>query len=419
MSTYSDLETQGIYRHDYVQLKQCFSYETEAISIPNTDLEIKVLPFESSADDIFPNDPNYYAPKLSGSSLNLNSVIFEGPTELIMQMSDKEVVENNTFKYILIKPQSPQRSKGLIMLFHGLNEKDWSKYLPWAKKLIDLTGKAVILFPIAFHINRALPAWQDSRLMQQVSKHRQALFQNIQASSFTNAAMSTRLHFAPARFFLSGLATYKDIIQLTKQIKSDLHPWVEPQSRIDFLGYSAGAFLVQILMMANRDRMFDDSRGIMFCGGPLFSRMYLTSRYIMDSAAHQALQDFYVDNFDRNLLADPNLANLFEAAYTGGKYFKSMLSESYRTSNVLRKQRLEELSDRLTAIALAQDTIMPPQEVQASMIGSRGTAVIPCHTFDFDYPYTHMNPFPYIEKIQSQVDEAFQRVFDQMAESLT
>ena len=34
-------------------------------------------------------------------------------------------------------------SKKVIFLFHGFNEKDWTKYMPWANKICEGTGCSV------------------------------------------------------------------------------------------------------------------------------------------------------------------------------------------------------------------------------------------------------------------------------------
>ena len=51
---------------------------------------------------------------------------------------------------------------------HGLNERNWSKYLTWAEYLSSKTGKIVILFPIAFHINRSPVGWSNPRYLQSI-----------------------------------------------------------------------------------------------------------------------------------------------------------------------------------------------------------------------------------------------------------
>ncbi|MEO1653731.1 MAG: DUF6051 family protein, partial [Bacteroidota bacterium] len=383
----------------------------EEIPIPELGVILKNIPFLSQSELIFPRDSQYYAPQLCGSKLNLNHILFEGAMERIIKMSDQEIKENNGFNYLMMYPDHQEKAPGVILLLHGMNERDWYKYLPWGQKLVEATSKAVIFFPLAFHVNRALPDWHDRRLMQEVNQKRQELFTHMADSSFSNAAMSTRLHFAPARFFLSGLETYQDIIQWVMQLRQGGIPQIDKDARLDFFGYSAGAFLAQILMMANRDQLFEDSRAIFFCGGCLLNRMYLQSKYIMDSEAYRAILNYYVEDFDRNLQDDANLRALFDSTQTGGIYFRSLLSEGHSQANQIRKKRLEELKNQLFALSLANDDIMPSAEIQASLIGLRGNSVVPVEVMDFPYKYSHMNPFPNTTRSEEAIDQGFEDTF--------
>ncbi len=395
------------YQDDYELLKRAYNFEQAEISLQEQQIKILNLPFQSKSELIFPTDKVYYAPKLSGSLLNLDAVLFEGEMDKIIQRSDDQIAENTIFNYPVVLPASEGLVSKVIFLFHGLNEKDWSKYLPWAKRLCELTKGAVILFPLAFHINRALPDWYDTRAMNRISTRRKHLFLNISDTSFTNAAMSTRLHFAPSRFFLSGLETYSDVIQLTHQIKSGQFSGVSAQAQIHFFGYSAGAFLAQILLMANRDNLFEKSKAVLFCGGALLSRMHLTSKYIMDSEAHKAIQEYYVHNFDRNLLEDQKLGELYENARKGGIYFRSMLSESYGNANLKRQKRLEELHNQVLTFALAEDEVMPPAKIQASLLNAKGKSELPMKILSFSYPHSHVAPFSALPKYAEAVERAF------------
>ncbi|NBB90561.1 MAG: hypothetical protein GVY23_05055, partial [Spirochaetes bacterium] len=117
-----------------------------------------------------------------------------------LQPSDRDVPENLRFRYPVFVPRRAQSSAagegarapsgGAIILLHGLNEKSWLKYLPWALELAEKTGRPVILFPIAFHMNRAPGAWSNPREMIGVSRERRKLFPGVAASSFVNAALS-------------------------------------------------------------------------------------------------------------------------------------------------------------------------------------------------------------------------------------
>ena len=110
---------------------------------------------------------------------------------------DIDIIENRDFDITVFKKSAAKISGRILFLFHGLNEKHWDKYLPWAEKLVELTGSTVVLFPIAFHMNRVPPEWADIRLMNRVSAARRQHSPSILNSTFANAAISARLQLIP------------------------------------------------------------------------------------------------------------------------------------------------------------------------------------------------------------------------------
>jgi len=117
--------------------------------------------------------------------------------QAMLNKSDAEIMENIKFRYHIFRPAGEAKVKEIILLFHGFNEKYWSKYLTWAKKLVDDTGKAVVLFPITFHMNRAPLSWSDSRQMFSICQQRKERHPDVLCSTLSNVAISTRLHNKP------------------------------------------------------------------------------------------------------------------------------------------------------------------------------------------------------------------------------
>jgi len=243
------------YNQDKEELESEFSLKLNdvesKITKSDSDIEILNLDFESQTDLVFPKGKKYYEPHFD-SHTERNKIMTREEIQHIVKISDTKIKENRIFKFILFKAPKETRTKEVIVLFHGMNEQDWTKYLPWAKKLVELTQKSVLLFPIAFHMNRGLKVWANPRLMAEVSKERTKLFSDIKNSSFINVASSTRLHFAPARFFLSGLETYNDVVKLIYRIKENKIEQIDKDATFDFFGYSAGAFLIEILLRFQR-----------------------------------------------------------------------------------------------------------------------------------------------------------------------
>jgi len=401
------------YFEDYHFLKNKYQSKLDFIPFPKWNLNLHNIPFTSQSELVFTRNKDYYVPKILE-----NKEILKGQTQEVIKINDAEIEENRSFHYILLKSSQEIKSDELVIFFHGLNEKDWNKYLPWAKHIVQNTGKAVLMFPLAFHINRGALAWGNNRSMQVVSQDRMKLFEGLKESSFTNAAMSTRLHFAPARFFLSGLQTYNDIIQLVQYIRLGNHSLINETASIDFFGYSAGAFLAAIIMMANRNGWFSNSQAVFFCGGSMLSEMRLSSRYIMDSEAYQTIQDFYIHHFTKSLEADKKLYHLFNSTHSGGIFFRSMLSDKFEKENQIREKRLIELSDRILAIGLAKDTIIPFEGIRKTLQGRRKDIPIVCENYELPYKYSHMNPFPYNQKCAEVVEKPYQEIFSRIERHL-
>ena len=154
--------------------------------------------------------------------------------------------ENSRFRIPIFKPEGSNFDRA-VFLFHGLNEKHWEKYLSWALRLMEDTGSPVILFPIAFHMNRAPEAWGRPKDMMRVAGERKRLVCDSKYTSFLNAALSHRLQFAPHRFFSSGMQTYYDVIQFVNEVRLGAHPYLGRTCRFDFFAYSIGASLAEVI----------------------------------------------------------------------------------------------------------------------------------------------------------------------------
>lgn len=396
----------------FKHLKDIENYHDERIII-DEKFEIRNFSFESknrfllpggagNSDDYeyIPNIPEDYEPDVIQGMLN---------------KKDTDIDENIHFRYHVVVPRNVQKSAGVIMLFHGFNEKYWSKYFPWAYKLCEMTGKAVLMFPIAFHMNRAPAAWSNSREMFSVSEQRKSRHPNVIASSLSNVAISTRLHNKPQRFIWSGLQTYYDVIDLVEYIKSGHHPCIEANASIDFCSYSIGTFLGEILIMTNKDGYFSNSRYATFCGGAVFNRFSPVSKFILDSEANVSLYSFVVEHLESHIKRDEVLRH-FLTAHNEGKNFRCMLN--YKTLTQYRDEKFAELSDRIYAVTLQKDEIIPPYEIVNTLKGVSRDIPIGIEVLDFPYPYKHEDPFPALPKIADEVDFQFNLVFDRIAEFL-
>ena len=91
---------------------------------------------------------------------------------------------------------------------------------------------------------------------------------------------------------------------------------------------------------------------------------------------------------------------------------------NYGVMSDLREERLRSVGERLLAITLKQDTVVPPYEVINTLQGKYRDIPVSVEILDLSYPYKHEDPFPVLEKISDEVDAGFRRVFDPIVKFL-
>ncbi len=399
------------YFQTYNLLKSTYNLNDCEIGVPESDIVIHNIPFTSEP---IPNEAETSALRFDKKIFNAllkyylrfntysNDYLFHSLNE-----RDENIGENNSFTYILMKKKSAEKSNSFIFLFHGLNERSWEKYLPWAFDLVKNTGKPVLLFPLAFHMNRDPRFWSDPRLMKEVSSERMRLFPDLQLSSFANAALSIRLQFSPSRFLLSGVQTFNDIVRFMKSVRQGDHPHFHKHATADIFGYSIGAFFSEILMMSNPGGLFDGSKMFLFCGGPTLDLMNPVSKAIIDSETALALKNFYIDTNGADFLKDEMISAVLDKFEEGGKVFKSMLS--YRKLKSYRAEKFKKFQHRSMIVALQKDAVMRPDAVKESLPSCFHRRI---KTDDFPYAYSHENPFPVNNSIKEPVNVSFRKIFD-------
>jgi hypothetical protein len=353
---------------------------------------------------------------VQGSGIRIrNTVFISEPSQLNDgNFNDLSIKENYNFSYPVFIPESPD-SKKVILLLHGLNERNWNKYLTWAYSLASDTGSYVVLFPISFHINRSPGSWKDVRLMQDFVKVRSSNIGHDKMSTFANVALSNRLTEDPLRFFVSGCQTSEDIIRLVLSIKNGDHPLIPTDSSINLFAYSIGAFLAEIMMIGNPQGIFTSSKLFILCGGSVFSNMNGTSRLIMDRLAFDSLFSFYLNDFEDSIRTNRRLNDFFNQSPLGVA-FRSMID--FGRYRIFRQEKIRTLSGQINSIALKNDKVIPAEGIMATLgFGRKHPAV---EVLDFPYQYTHENPFPILSPpYDSLVNEAFTQVFSRAARFLS
>ena len=321
--------------------------------------------------------------------------------------TDSNILENFSFEYPVFAPSGKSRQKEAILLLHGLNERNWSKYLTWAEYLCFNTGKPVILFPIAFHINRAPMTWSNPRSLMSLLNFRKEKYIDDRTISYANVALSDRISQSPERFYLSGRQTWADLTVLFEEIKNGQHPLFKEDAQIDIFAYSIGAFLSQVALMANEKGLFSDSRLFMFCGGSIFRSMFGISRSILDKPAFEKLQQYYIHIFGNEAVPLWERDNAFNA------FLRMITPERFRSE---REKFFSCFKERIRGIALSNDLVIPYHGALEALGKKNAESTI--QLLDFPFPYTHENPFPLTSKDTTSLNNAFTNVFSRAAEFL-
>ena len=325
------------------------------------------------------------------------------------EMVRSKVPENFEFNYPVVVPDSSLVYDHAIILFHGLNEKNWDKYFVWAGYLAEKTKRPVVLFPLAYHMNRVPKSWSDPRIMSDIvsTRKKNSAPDN---TTFVNAALSTRLQFHPELFIYSGLQSCYDVLQLLDEVRNGSNRLFAKDTHFDIFSYSIGAFFSQILMLANPGQRFSTSKLFIFCGGPSFDRMNGDSKFIMDSVAFKSLLE---------LKHRQKLKQIRKKVFsTGDETLRTTwpgleLMMYLRRGRKKRELLFSKMKDRMYVVGLEKDTVMTVDAIAKTVRGKKDKIEIPLEVIDFPYEYSHEQPFPVgDDKIQRLVDRCFTVVFD-------
>jgi len=396
------------YNELYEVLRDRFENKSTFETVDDLNLTIETIHFDSQKTDLLHGSPKYSCEK-HNREFNHNedkSHIFYGLPSV--DAKDFDIECNKTFDYYILKRADIEQTEGTIIFFHGLNEKRWDKYLPWAYELSQRTNKAVVLYPIAFHMNRAEEIWSDRRAMVEVSNFRKKNFKDNSDCSFVNAAISSRLEAHPQRIFWSGFQTYSDVIAVVKNIRANNVKSISPNSSFDLFGYSIGSFLSMILKMASPEDIFKDSKLFCFCGGMTIDRMFPISKYIMDARAAIKMQTVFAELLSSDFKTDIRLGHFQDVnLHPQESWFKMMLRYNYFQKE--RETRIREIQSQVKAYVLEKDEVAPPMEALNTLQGGYRNIKVDVEIKDFPFDYSHMVPFPLTNKIQGEVTEAFEQ----------
>lgn len=172
------------------------------------------------------------------------------------ELVKSDLRENDSFSYPVVFSEKSRNHGKVILLLHGLNERTWNKYLIWAHYLAEHTGQPVVLFPLAFHINRSPEKWNDAHAMSKLSSYRKSVSSDLKDSTYLNAALSARIEHFPEQFFISGMQSYHDVVRFVSDLRDGRHPLFPEGVAVNIFSYSIGAFLSELLVMANPNELW-------------------------------------------------------------------------------------------------------------------------------------------------------------------
>ena len=393
------------YNELYDVLKSHFDQCQSRVEIKDLNIVIDKVPFVSQSGQYMYSEIEHQCDD-HNQKFQIQEVHHKTYGFSSVDIKDLDIENNKSFHYYIVKSSDIEVASEALIFFHGLNEKKWDKYLPWAYELAKRTKKAVILFPIAFHMNRAESIWSDRHAMQEVAKFRKTQFPENTNYSFVNAAISSRLEAHPQRIFWSGLQTYSDCIQLVDDLKDGKIKGVSAEATIDLFGYSIGSFFSMILKMANPKSYFSDSKLFCFCGGMTIDRMFPISKYIMDARSAIKMQTVFAELLSSEFVGDERLAHFQdENLHPNESWFKKMLRYNYFQKD--REIRIAELENQIKAYVLEKDEVAPPIEALNSFKGGFRNINVDVEIMDYPFEYSHMVPFPLTKKNATAISAAF------------
>jgi pimeloyl-ACP methyl ester carboxylesterase len=324
----------------------------ETIRFPSEGADVHFLPFHSRGSGHLLGHDGYACP-VHGLRFPAEPTD-DGPT-------DHAIAENVDFRYPLLRDQGAERARELVVILHGLNERSFTKYVPWAYQLWRATGAAVALFPLPFHVNRVLPAW--GRQLDVHLARRRAVPRNENVHAF-NCVVSERLDAFPERLFWGGLQGLRDVVDLVREVRSGRHPHVHPDARVDLVGYSIGGYLALALLLLDEDGLFGDTRAVVFESGAALRATNMSSRFIIDHACEVSLMKLYVRFTGR--LANPRLAHWLRH-HEEGRWFRALCGDE--SERPALEARLRELSPRLLGLTNRNDEVIPAPAILNTLQG--------------------------------------------------
>ena len=289
----------------------------------------------------------------------IRSLPFESAHTAFLHPDDRTIEENRRFTYLMVEPAVSDGDgfDDVLLLTHGLNEGSYAKLFPWAYNLATYLRMPVLIFPMAFHINRRSSLWGFNPQVN-LANDRSQIPENRKTSPF-NARISMRISEAPDRFTREGLQSYYDVIRLCDSIQAGEHPGCRPGAKLHFLGYSAGGYLSMTLMLANPGGRFAESRCVVFASCAALEDMHPASIFIVDIEGETRLMEFLRSRGYERSVFDASVETLVDEP-------TFWLTETFFHGSALTA-RMAALRTRLLAIAGIDDRVITAEGMTRNM----------------------------------------------------
>ena len=193
------------------------------------------------------------------------------------------------FRFPLLREHSTgplREAQASRVLLHGLNERSFTKYIPWAYQIWTQAQIPVAMFPLPFHINRVRREW--GRSSRPCTAGGRNAGERIRAPVQCRDQRAAR---RPSRTVLLGC--HAGVLGHHRSRGSRSVPTVirisRADARVDVLGFSAGGYVALALLLENHRGISSDSRGVMFGSCCAVRDVNLSSPLILDHAAEVAL----------------------------------------------------------------------------------------------------------------------------------
>jgi pimeloyl-ACP methyl ester carboxylesterase len=139
---------------------------------------------------------------------------------------------------------------------------------------------------------------------------------------------------------------------------------VDPEARVDLVGYSAGGYLALALLLVDESGLFADSRAAVFESGAALRATNMSSRFIIDHACEVSLMKLYVRFTGR--LANGRLSHWLRE-HDVGRWFRALCGDESERPRL--EARLRELAPRLLAISNRNDEVIPAPAILNTLQG--------------------------------------------------